>query len=412
MVTERKQLDRKWLWFGTVVVLILVYFVARSLTRDRLPVRAAEVSQEPLATTTSTNGKVEPVHIIEIHAPIPALVKAVYIQAGDTVPAGKLLMQLDDIDARAKLASADSAVKSAQATLEAATQNGTLEQRQGVTAEITRDKLDRDQAQHDLDAMVKLSATGAAAPSEVAAARQRLATAEANLHAAEQSAQSRYSPAEVARAEAALRDAEASRQAAQQVLAQTAVHAPSAGTIYSLNVNATEFAEQGKLLLQMADLRQERVRAYFDEPEIGTLAVDQPILIKWDAKPGMVWHGHIERTPITVTAYGTRNVGEVQIHVDDADSQLLPETNVTVTVTTASEANALSIPREALRSENGKSYVYKINGDELKKTFVVTGALNLTQVAIVSGLKDGDWVATGTTTGLPLQEGIPIKRVP
>ena len=411
MVTERKQLDRKWLWFGVVLVLILVYFVARSLTRDRLPVRAAEVSKEPLATTTSTNGKVEPVEPIEIHAPISATVKAVYVQAGDTVPAGKLLMQLDDIDARAKLASADSAVKSAQANLEATTQNGTLEQRQGVTAEIARDKLERDQAQHDLDALVKLSATGAAAPSEVAAARERLATAEANLHAAQQSAQSRYSPAEVARAQAALQDAVASRQAAQQVLAQTSVRAPSAGTVYSLNVNATEFAEQGKLLLQMADLHQERVRAYFDEPEIGMLAVGQPILIKWDAKPGKVWHGHIERVPITVTTYGTRNVGEVLIHIDDADNQLLPYTNVTVTVTTASEANALSIPREALRSENGKSYVYKIDGDELKKTFVVTGALNLTQVAIVSGLKNGDWVATGTTTGLPLQEGVPIKRV-
>ena len=90
---------------------------------------------------SSTNGKVEPVNNIEIHAPIPATVKAVYVQAGDTVPAGKLLMQLDDIDARAKLAGADSAVKSAQASLEAATQNGTLEQRQGVTAEIARDKL-------------------------------------------------------------------------------------------------------------------------------------------------------------------------------------------------------------------------------------------------------------------------------
>ena len=91
---------------------------------------------------------------------------------------------------------------------------------------------------------------------------------------------------------------------------RTSVHAPSAGTVYSLNVNATEFAEQGKLLLQMADLHQERVRAYFDEPEIGKLAVGQPILIKWDAKPGMVWHGHIERIPITVITYGTRNVGE------------------------------------------------------------------------------------------------------
>ena len=218
-------------------------------------------------------------------------------------------------------------------------------------------------------------------------------------------------PAEVARAQAALRDAEAGRQAAQQVLAETSVHAPEAGTIYSLNVNATEFVEQGKLLLQMADLHQERVRAYFDEPEIGKLAVGQPILIKWDAKPGMVWHGHIERTPITVITYGTRNVGEVLIHIDDVDGQLLPETHVTVTVTTSSQANALSIPREALRSENGKTYVYKIDGDELKKTFVVTGALNLTQVAILSGLQVGDWVATGTTTGQPLQEDVPITRV-
>src|ERR1700749_305668 len=120
MVTERKRLDRKWLWFGAVVILILVYFGSRSLTRDRLPVRAAEVSQEPLATTASTNGKVEPIHNIEIHAPLPALVKAVYVEAGDTVPAGKLLMQLDDIEARAKLASANSAVKSAEAALETA----------------------------------------------------------------------------------------------------------------------------------------------------------------------------------------------------------------------------------------------------------------------------------------------------
>jgi HlyD family secretion protein len=411
MVTERKQLGRRWLWFGAAVVLIIVYFVARSYTKDRLPVRAAEVSKEPLASTISTNGLVEPIHPIEIHAPIPALVKAVYIQAGDTVPAGKLLMQLDDIDARAKLASADSAVKSAQANLEAITQNGTLEQRQGVDAEIARDKIDRDQAQHDLDALVKLSATGAAAPSEVAAARQRLATAEANLHAAEQSAQSRYSQAEVARAQAALEDAVANRQAAQQVLAQTAVRAPSAGTVYSLNVNATEFAEQGKLLMQMADLHEIRVRAYFDEPEIGKLEVGQPILIKWDAKPGSVWHGHIERTPITVIGYGTRNIGETLIHIDDADSQLLPDIHVTITVTTSNQTNALSIPREALRSENGKTYVFKIDGDELKKTFVVTGALNLTQVAILSGLKDGDWVATGTTSGLPLQEDVPIKRV-
>jgi len=84
---------------------------------------------------------------------------------------------------------------------------------------------------------------------------------------------------------------------------------------------------------------------------------------------------------------------------------------VTVRVTTKSESSALSIPRDALRSENGRTYVFKVVGDELKRTFVTTGSMNLTQVAIVSGLQDGDWVATATQSGQPLQEGIPIKRV-
>lgn len=411
MVKERKQLNRRWLWIGLFVLLIAVYILVRSLTRDRLPVRVAEAVQEPLQSTISNTGKVEPESNYEKHSPVAAIVRAVYVQAGDQVPAGKVLMKLDDVDARAKLAAADSAVKSAQASLEAATHSGTQEQRQATAAEIERDKLERDQAQHDLDALVKLNATGAASPSEVAAARERLATSEANLKAAQATAQDRYSDAEIGRAQAALQDAEANRQAAQQVLAETTVLAPIAGTVYSVNVKATEFAAQGTLLLQMADLRRERVRAYFDEPEIGKLAVGQPITIKWDAKLGVTWHGHIERTPVTVVTYGTRNVGEVLIDVDDTpDGQLLPDTNVTVTVTTSSEANALVIPRDALRSENGRTYVYKVRGDELKKTFVIIGTLNISQVAIVSGLKSGDWVATGTMTGQPLQEGLPITR--
>jgi HlyD family secretion protein len=45
------------------------------------------------------------------------------------------------------------------------------------------------------------------------------------------------------------------------------------------------------------------------------------------------------------------------------------------------------------------------------RTPVVTGSLNLTQIGILSGLKEGDVVATGTTSGQPLQIGIPIQVV-
>ena len=412
MAKDRKQLDWRWVWLGAGVILVLVFFSVRSLTREHLQVRAVEVSRQPLESSVSTNGRVEPEMNYQVNSPISTTVKAVYVQPGDQVAAGKVLMRLDDLQAKARLAAAESGVKNAQAELDAATHNGTMAQQQAGAAEISRARIDREQAQRDLNALKKLSATGAASPSEVAAAQQRLDSANAALEAAQSSAKSRYAPVDVARARAALNDAEANLASARDVEDRTTVRAPIAGTVYNVNVRATDFVEEGKVLLEMADLTHERVRAYFDEPDIGLLAIGQPVVIKWDARPGKVWHGRIERVPITVTTYTTRNVGESLISIaDNNDGELLPDTNVTVYVTTSSEANALAIPREALHVENGRSFVFRIVGDELKRTPVTYGTMNLNQVAILSGLQSGDWVATGTINGQPLQEGLPIKVV-
>ena len=411
MAKESKELKWRWVWLGAAVILVLVFFSVRSLTRERLQVRAVQVSRESIESTRSTNGKVEPEDNQQVHCPLATTVKQVSVQEGDKVPAGKVLLVLDDIQARARVATAESAVKAAQAAVEVATHNGTQEQQQASAAEITRARMDRDQAQRDVDALLKLNATGAASASEVAAARQRLETANAALEASQNTAKNRYSPAEVARAQAALDDAETNLAAARDVEAQTTKRAPIAGTVYNVFVRPTDFVEEGKLLLQMADLRRERVRAYFDEPDIGLLAVGQPVVIKWDAKLGQIWHGHIERVPITVTTYGTRNVGEVMVAIDDNDGQLLPDTNVTVTVTTSTQSNALSVPREALHVENGKAFVFRVAGDQLKRTSVTYGSQSLTQAAILSGLNSGDWVATGSISGLPLQEEVPVKVV-
>ena len=411
MATERNGQDRRWLWVGAAVVLVAVFFLVRSLTRTKLQIRVAEAGHAVLSSTISTNGRVEPEERFTFPCPAATTIKTVTVQQGDQVPKGKLLVTLDDSDARARLASAESGVKAAEAALEAATHNGTLEQRQALDADLARNKLDLATAQRNLDALTKLSATGAASASEVASAREQVATAQAALDASQASAKGRYSSADVARAQAALEEAKANEAAAREVVAKSTIYAPIAGTVYDLDARPTEFSEQGKSLLSLADLHHERIRAYFDEPEIGRLAVGQPIDIKWDAKPGKIWHGHIERVPITVTTYTTRNVGEVLIAIDGDSDGLLPDTNVTVTDTTSSEGNALTIPREALYSEAGKPFVYKVVGSELKKWPVVTGTFNLTQVSILSGLSEGDQVATGTSTGQQLQTGVPVKVV-
>ena len=167
-------------------------------------------------------------------------------------------------------------MKSAEAALEAATHNGTMEQRSAGNADLARAQSERDQAQRDLDALVKLQASGAASGGEVSSARQRLATAEASLHAAQQMSQNRYSPAEVERARAALADAKAALAAAVEVQSKTEIRAPIAGTVYSVSASATEFAEDGKTLIEMADLHNLRVIKY------GTvLHVDCHLTVPW-----------------------------------------------------------------------------------------------------------------------------------
>ena len=415
MAEEKNQSGRVWLWLGAAVLTVIVFFVARALTRDRLTVRAVRVSHQQLVNTISTNGRVEPIVDYPVYSPVASTIKALYVQQGDQVPAGKLLLELDDIPARARVATAESGVKTAQAALDAANHNGTPQERQAAEAEINRTRIECDQARRDLDALTKLKAAGAASASEVAAAQERLDSAEASLHAAEASAHGRYAPSDLARAQAAVADAEAGLAAAKDVLTKSAPRAPAAGTVYSLKVSRSDFVEEGAPLLQMADMHSLRVRAYFDEPLIGQLAVGQKVQIKWDGDPhsdsGHLWQGHVVRIPTTVVAYSTRTVGETLIEIDGGDGGLLPDTNVTVTVTTSSQPNALTVPREALHMESGKPYVYKVSGDELVRTPVTVGTPNLTLAPILSGLEDGDLVATGSTSGLPLQEGIPVKVV-
>ena len=411
MTNEQKNTFRIWFYRGSFLLLLVVFFTVRAMTHDRLDVHAAKVVRTELVNQIPTNGRVEPETNYELHAPLSTVVKAIYVHVGDHVIAGQKLMQLDDLEAREHVATAESAVKAAQVALDAVTHNGSLQERQAASAELTRARIERNQAHAAVDALKRLQSSGAASAGEVGAARQRLDTAEAALSALEESSRNHYSAAEVDKAKASVKEAEAALTTARSVLAKTELRAPADGTIYALNCAASEFVEPGKVLLQIADLRHVRVRAYFDEPEIGHLAVGQNISIKWEARPGKLWNGVISQVPVSVITYGARNVGEVLVAIRDADGTLLPDTNVNVTVTTSSEQKILAVPREALYSMAGQYYVYKVVNNSLVKAPVNVGTSTLTQVAILSGLNEGDMVSTGTAKGTPLQEGASVRVV-
>jgi HlyD family secretion protein len=411
MATGKRRTSTRWIWLSAAIGLVIIFYFVRMITRTKIPVRTAVVVRSALRKTIPTNGQVEPQTDWEAHAPFPGIIKALYVHEGQKVTQGTLLLSMDDTDARARLATALAALKTAQAAYDATMQGGTQAERISLNGEISKVQIDRDQAQHDLDALRKLQLTGAASSSEVAAAQERLDSDNVALASLQLKKTSSFDASDISRAKAALSDAHAGYAAAQQVVNDANIRAPFAGTVYLIPHSKTEYVNQGDLLLKMANLSKLQVRAYFDEPEIGQLQVGQPVTIQWDARPLMTWYGHIARIPSTIISYTTRNVGEVLVTIDDADDDLLPNTNVRVSALVANEPNALNIPRDALHAENGQSYVYLVKGGTLHRTSVVVGAINLTQVEIKGGLKEGDVVALNSTNGQPIGDGVPIVEV-
>jgi HlyD family secretion protein len=396
---------------GIVLVIAVLAFVGvKTLSRDLVEVRVAGVNHQNLVSSVSTNGKVEPVEFYQAHAAAPGVVEKIYVDVGQKVKAGQLLVKMTDSDATAKLASATSALRSAEVAAQDIQHNGSQDERISMTGDLNRAQMQQKQAASDLEALRKLQQKGAASAAEVAAAEQRLLIANSTLQSLEQRSTQRYSPAERTRAQAQLADAQAAVKAANANYAAANIRTPFSGTVYSIPVSEYDFVPAGEDLMDVADLNRIQVRAYFDEPEIGNLSKGQAVKIVWDAKHNQAWHGHIEQTPTTVITYGTRNVGECLITVDDARGDLLPNTNVTVTVTTSQRFNVLSIPREALHTDGG-DYVYRVIAGKLVRTPVQIGVVNLTRVEITGGLTEKDIVATVATSNRDLTPGLAVKIV-
>src|SRR5260370_1835812 len=91
-----------------LAVIVLVIVAIRSFTRDTVEIRVSAVNHQNLLSTVSTNGRVEPVEHYQAHSPTPGVVEKVYVEVGQKVKIGDLLVKMEDADAAAKRAAANS----------------------------------------------------------------------------------------------------------------------------------------------------------------------------------------------------------------------------------------------------------------------------------------------------------------
>lgn len=400
--------SRVWLVAGVVAALAIIPIFSRS---SPLKIRATTVDREPIRSLISTNGKVEPIHNFEAHAPIATTVKSLLVHEGDHVRKGQLLLQLDDADLRSQAARAAAQKKAAQADESDLSGGGTREELLTLDSQLVKARSALAAAQRNLEALRRLQQQGAASAGEVKQAEDSVQRTQADATLLEQKQKDRYSQPEAARVQAQGAEAEAAYDAAEDALQKSSVRAPFDGIVYALPVKQGAYVQTGDLLLQEGDLSRMLVRTFVDEPDIGRLAVGQKIEVTWDALPARVWTGTVTTIPSTVKLRGARNVGEVTCTVDNQDLRLLPNVNVGVTVITAEHSDVLTVLREAVRMDDTKPYVYQVVDGKLQRREVEVSLQNLTRVEITAGLPDHAVVALSSADAKPLTDGARVKVV-
>jgi HlyD family secretion protein len=401
---------RRAVW-AAAPVLLLAVFVWWELRRRAAPpeVPFTRVRRETIVSTVVTNGKVEPLEWVAVRAVRAGLVEKVHVRHGQRVARGQTLVELDAADARTELAAAEGRLEQARAALEILEHGGPALEQARLEGELRQARLEVETARREHAELSRLAAKQAATRQEVEDALRRLEEARLRVDSLERQRAALAEPADRRAALGRLREAEAAVEAARQRLQQSRIPAPMAGVIYDIEARPGAYLNAGDAVAKVGQIETIRVRLYVDEPELGRVGRGMQVTLSWDALPGRRWSGTVEQTPTQVVTLGTRQVGEVVCIIENPGGELLPGTNINAEILSEVAENALSVPKEALRTAGGQTGVFVLNDGKVAWRPVKLGVASVTRAQVLSGLREGQAVAL--PSGRPLRDGDAVRPV-
>jgi len=152
-----------------------------------------------------------------------------------------------------------------------------------------------------------------------------------------------------------------------------------------------------RMVMVVADMTNLQVRIKVMEADLRFVKEGLPVKVRLDAYPDVAYDGKVEQ--IGGQGRAETKAGytyfDVYVGINQKDARLLPEMNATVDLIFAEQENALTLPVSCVLMLPNQSYV-RLPDTKNDKGFryapVQTGAVNATDVQIVSGLNEGDAV--------------------
>lgn len=400
----------KKLWFLLVIPVVLLIWWVVDMAQSAPAVHYATVKRETIESVVSTNGKLEPEDFAEARAEIAGVVTRVSVKRGQQVKQGDPLVILDSASEQAAVNTARAQLAEAKAEENAVRSGGKLSARTDYEERLKSAQLALDDAQRRKESFDRLYAKQAATKEEKLAADAALASAQQQVNAIKANQNALVSPSDRNTTAAKLKDAQAGLELAQHRLSLTTIRAPVSGTVYQFDLKQGTFLQVGTLVALIGNLDQMRVRVYVDEPDLGRVALNMPVTITWQARPGQVWQGHVTQTPTEVTALQSRQVGVVTCVIENPNHDLLPGTNIDANIISKVVQNVLSIPKQALQTTSTGAGVWKLTGNTIEWQAVTAGVSNIADVEIKSGLAQGDRVVLPSDA--TLENGMHVNATP
>ena len=370
-------MTRKLLVILALVLAVVAVPVLNDYLRGGNAVEVEIQTLEPRSIQASVLASGQLVHEEEVKLTTEVIgrVTGIYVEEGDRVTNGQLLLQIDDETYRAEVEQNEATVRMQDIAI----------QRQQLRVDNLRTQWERDQALHESNLIDDRSFD---------LSTNELSLAEVDLRSSRES----------------LSQAQARLEQAEDRLSKTRVVAPIDGTVTSLDIEVGETAISsttniaGSNLMTIADPDSIHAEVNVDEADIANVAVGQEAQIMAIAYPDQPIKGVIDSIALSArVAEGTQGLSfAVKIRLDKADRfALRPGMSCRVEIYTDIRDGLLAVPIQAILvdeelSENRTTYrVFEYDDGEAREVAVQVGLSDDSYQAVTGGLDEGDRIIIG-----------------
>ncbi|MEZ5354383.1 MAG: efflux RND transporter periplasmic adaptor subunit [Bryobacteraceae bacterium] len=461
----------KWkVTLGVTAVLLAaggIYGSIQYSKRGIVTVQTGRAVRQNLVSLVTASGEIKPRNYINIgtSANVPSRITNILVAEGQHVRKGQLLATLESVQPEAQVAAQRANVSSAEADSAAseAALKASGQSIRTLEASLARAQTDLERAKIDFARTQKLYEQKLIAKQEYDTRQIAVKAAEAAVHEAESRIPQARSDLERLRAslnasQKRVALGQANLRAAQDVLQRTQAVAPIEGMVTNLPVRIGETVVPGiqnspsSLIMTIADMSLITAEVKVDETDIVNVKLDQEADVTIDAMPNQTFKGQVIEIGNTAILRSTGLAAsqsaissqeakdfKVVVALTNPPVEIRPGLSCTAKVITATRNGVPSIPIQALTVRQKGDLEPEVAGaeksapvqrdpaaekarkEEIQGVFVVegekavfrkvdTGITGATDIEVLSGVKDGEEIITGSYKVIrTLRNGARIK---